>query len=147
MERYCTFAEKLYIGEGVKDAERIKWKLQHAAGTLSVYLLAEAPENRAELAVIHAGFLTQDYYKTHPLKVYGIAKGAQEAKELLVRISDEAARAGMTGALKAYLDTREGGSAEGLPGSVEEERVEGQSGAMDGACLNGQSGERENGEV
>ena len=107
MEHYCTFSGKLHIGEGIKDPARVKWKLQHAAGTVSVYLLAEAPENRAALAVIHAGFLTQDYYKTHPLKVYGIVNSANEAKDLLVRISDDAVRAGYPGALKAYLDARE----------------------------------------
>ena len=101
------FSEKLYIGEGIRDAARVKWKLQHAAGTVSVFLLAEAPENRGELAVIHAGFLTQDYYRTHPLKVYGIAHGAQEAREMLVKISDEAIANGYPGRLKAWLDARE----------------------------------------
>ena len=107
MERYCVFAKQLYIGDGIRDAERVKRKLKHAAGTVSVYLLAEAPENRAELAIIHAGFLTQEYYRTHPLKVYGIANGAEEARMLLVRISDEALQAGRPGELKAYLDARE----------------------------------------
>ena len=120
MERYCTFAEKLYIGEGIKDAERIKWKLRHGAGTVNVYLLAEAPENRDALAVIHAGFLTQDYYRTRPLKVYGIARGEGEAKDLLVQIANEANKAGMTGALKAYLDAREEGRIEGLYDRAEE---------------------------
>ena len=107
MERYCVFSKHLYVGEGIRDVSRVKKKLQLAAGTVSVYLLAEAPENREELAVIHAGFLTQDYYRTNPLKVYGIAHGRQEANDLLVRISDEALRAGKPGALKAYLDARE----------------------------------------
>lgn len=107
MEHYCRFSPKLYIGTGIRDAERVKWKLQHAAGTLSVFLLAEAPENRDELAIIHAGFLTQDYYRTHPLKVYGIVNGSREARELLVKISDEACANGCPGKLKAWLDRRE----------------------------------------
>lgn len=107
MDHYCVFSPKLYIGEGVKDVERVKWKLRHAAGCVSVFLLSEAPENRGELAVIHAGFLTQDYYRTHPLKVYGIAHGAQEARALLVKISDEACENGYPGQLKAWLDKRE----------------------------------------
>ena len=106
MERYCTFAQNLYVGDSVRNLKQVKWKLTHGAGQVSVFLLAEAPENHAELAVIHAGFLTQDYYRTRPLKVYGIANGRQEANELLVRISDEAVKAGYPGALKAYVDAR-----------------------------------------
>lgn len=105
-ERYCKFHPDLYVGARVKDVSRVKHKLTHGAGTLSVYLLVEAPEREDALAVIHAGFLQQRYYETHPLTVYGIAAGYSEAQELLVRISDEACAAGMPGALKAYLDSK-----------------------------------------
>ena len=105
-QRYCVFADQLYLGTRVQNPEEIRRKLSQGAGQISVYLVAEAPENRSALAVIHAGFLTQSYYADHPLKVYGIAKGYSEAQELIVRISDEACAAGYPGRLKEYLDGR-----------------------------------------
>ena len=105
-ERYCQFHPALYVGARVKHVSAVKRKLTHGAGMLSVYLIVQAPEREDALAIIHAGFLQQRYYETHPLTVYGIAAGYGEAQELLVRISDEACAAGMPGALKAYLDSR-----------------------------------------
>lgn len=112
-ERYCKFHPALYVGARVKHLAAVKRKLTHGAGMLSVYLIVQAPEREDALAVIHAGFLQQRYYETHPLTVYGIAEGYGEAQELLVRISDEACAAGMPGALKAYLDSRGGGEERG----------------------------------
>lgn len=105
-ERYCKFYPALYVGERVTHVASVKRKLTHGAGTLTVYLIVEAPEREDALCIMHAGFLQQRYYETHPLTVYGIAAGYSEAQALLVRISDEACAAGMPGALKAYLDSR-----------------------------------------
>lgn len=107
--RYCEFDPHLYLGARVRDAETIKRKLTRGAGQLTVYLIAVAPGMPERLAILHAANLKQKYYEDHPLHVYGIAEGYEEARDLIVQISDEAIRNGYAGEIKAYLDARETG--------------------------------------
>lgn len=82
----------------------IKWKLTHGAGQMTVYLITDAIGKGNQLAIMHCANLKQPFYRDRPMTVYGIAEGYEEARQMIVRISDEACRAGYTGQLKAYLD-------------------------------------------
>ena len=105
-QRYCQFYPYLYVGEGVRNVRLVKWRLVHGAGQLTVFLLAEAPGMPESLCLMHAANLKQAYYETHPLRVYGIARGEDEARRMLIAISDEAARCGYPGEIRRYLDER-----------------------------------------
>ena len=103
LKGYCTFYKNLYIGDSIRHAERVKWKLKHGAGQLSIYVITNTLSGQDQLEIVHCANLKQPYYKEHPALVYGIAKGYGEALELVRRISEEASNAGMDGELLPYL--------------------------------------------
>lgn len=81
---------KLYVSESIgKKANRIKWKISHNAGTVSVYVIALASNRQNLLDIIPAWNLMQKAYPKRDLKVIGLAKGYNEALELVRRIVDE----------------------------------------------------------
>jgi hypothetical protein len=53
---------------------------------------------------MNCAFLKQPYYAENPAYIYGIAGSRDEALELLVKISDEAVKAGFEGRVREYLD-------------------------------------------
>lgn len=107
---YCEFAPHLYLSDGINNLSKIKRKLTHGAGQLTIYVICRAPETENQIAVMHCANLKQSWYKTHPVYVYGIASGYEASRALLVRICDDAAREGFDDRLSEFLDLRTGGT-------------------------------------
>ncbi len=36
LKGYCSFYKKLYIGESIRHAEKVKWKMKNGVGQLSI---------------------------------------------------------------------------------------------------------------
>ncbi len=106
--RYCNFVEKLYIAPSIRRLPVVKWKLQHGAGQLRIYLLTAAANPADQFDMLHCGMLKQPYFRDHPVLVYGIASSYRELQDIVLRISEEAAASGMAGKLREYLDRKEG---------------------------------------
>lgn len=80
----------LYVGDSIAGkAKRIKWKINHNAGTVSVYVIAFASNHENLLDIIPAWELMQKRYSKRNIKIIGLAKGYEEALELVRRIVDE----------------------------------------------------------
>lgn len=80
----------LYVSESVGDqANRIKWRINHRAGTVRVYLIALASNPENLLDIIPAWNLQQKGYPAGNLKIIGMAKGYRDALELVRFIIDE----------------------------------------------------------
>ncbi|MBQ6735050.1 MAG: hypothetical protein IJR00_09090 [Lachnospiraceae bacterium] len=105
MKTCCILQPHLYVSENLRNAAYTKWRLKRG-GFPNVYLITEAPGMPGQLAMLHARMLQQAYYAEHPLRVYGIAKNKEDARQLLLRISDDAIAAGKAGELMKYLDGR-----------------------------------------
>jgi hypothetical protein len=81
----------LYVGDSITEkTNRIKWKINHNAGTVNVYVIAFAANRQNLLDIIPAWALMQKHYPKKDLKVIGLAGGYKEALELVRRIIDEA---------------------------------------------------------
>ena len=102
---FCSFSKNLYIGKSIKNDKLVKWKLKHGAGQFLIYVIAASEgDDGNQLEIMHCAFMKQKYYQRHPLHIYGIAGSYDEALEIIVKISDEADAAGMTGNLVGYLE-------------------------------------------
>lgn len=98
----------LYAGDSVTGKiKRIKWKINHNAGTVSVYVIAFPSNPDNLLDIIPARDLMQKAYPKKNMTIIGLAKGYGEALELVRRIVDDTYR--NTGAVdvKAYLKEAE----------------------------------------
>ena len=69
-----------------------------------MFCIQKALTDSDQLDIIHCAFLKHPFYLENPAYIYGIAGSYDEALELVVKISDEASRAGFEGKIKEYLD-------------------------------------------
>jgi len=93
--------ENFLAGESVKDPEKIKKKLNSGKPVLGIYLLT-----LAENPVIPAAMLIQkSFYGICP-KIIGMAKGKEEALEMVRSLIDEMYRETGTFATAEYIENR-----------------------------------------
>lgn len=79
--------DKLYVGESIKGKEaRIKWNINHNAGTISIYVIALASNPDNLLDMIPARELMQKGYPKQNLRIIGLAKGYDEGVEVITQI-------------------------------------------------------------
>ncbi len=100
---FCRFYKHLYWGESVKWHSLVKWKLLTGRGQFKIFCITEALGKSDQLEIVHCAFLRQLFYKAHPVMIYGIASGYDEAVDIILKISQEASNAGMDGRLIDYL--------------------------------------------
>ena len=98
--------EDYYVGEGIKDAEKTKKRIDAGKVALGVYLvtLSENPGNLLE--IIPSYMLIQKSYYAKCPEIIGMAKGNDEATDLAVDIVKNIY--GATGAfqVKEYFKNR-----------------------------------------
>lgn len=102
---FCEFYKKLYWGASVKKHTVVKWKLWHGSGQFGIFCITRATNGIDQLDIINCAFLKQPYFRQHPVYIYGIAGGYEEAVDIVLRISQEASIAGKDGKLLEYLDS------------------------------------------
>lgn len=113
--QFCEFDRRMYIGDGLRGKPKgllrllIRRRSTHRNFYLIYMDLETMRDGNGRLEVQHTSFLRNEYYRRHPIHVFGVAKTYEEAGELLVQISDEAAADGRTGDLAGFLMEREGG--------------------------------------
>lgn len=81
---------ELYTGDSIQGkTERIKWKIIHNAGQLQIYVIALAsnPENLFD--IIPSWELMQRHYPKRQMLIIGLAKGWDEAVEVVRQIITE----------------------------------------------------------
>ena len=99
----------LYVGDSIAGkANRIKWKINHRAGMLSVYVIAFASNEQNLLEVIPSWELMQKAYPgKQDMHIIGLAKGYDEALELVRRIIEETYQHTGTVDVCAYLKMKD----------------------------------------
>lgn len=97
--------DKLYIGDSIaKKADRIKWKINHNAGTIGVYVIAFASNPVNLLDIIPAYQLMQKSYPKKDMRIIGLAGDYYEALELVSNIVDEVYQATGDVKVRQYLE-------------------------------------------
>lgn len=101
----------LYASDSIGDkVSRIKWKISHNAGTVSVYVIAFASNQNNLLDIIPARELMQKSYPKKDMVIIGLAKGRKDALELVRHIIDETYQNTGTVDVRSYLGETEGSS-------------------------------------
>lgn len=83
------FYRRLYISDKIRYPNLVKWKLRHGAGQLSVYVIV-LPESSTMPEIIHSAFLGQPWYRDNPPWILGIARGREDAIDLVRRMIQDA---------------------------------------------------------
>ena len=99
--------DDLYVGESiVHKTNKIKWKIRHNAGQINIYVITLASGEKNLLDIIPSHELLQKGYPKKQLYVIGLAKGYDEAVDLVVQMAEEAYHETGGGDIRAYLKSR-----------------------------------------
>ena len=100
----------LYVGESIADkVDRIKWKINHNAGTIRIHVITLASNPKNIVDIIPARELLQKGYPKKDLRIIGIAGDYYEAVELVRRIVQETYDATGDADVRHYLKEIRGG--------------------------------------
>ena len=86
-----TWYDELYVGESiVHKTKRVKWKINHNAGQIGIYVIALPSNEKNLLDLIPAWELMQKHYPKKQLYIIGLAGDYDEAVTLAAMIVCEA---------------------------------------------------------
>lgn len=96
--------EPLYIGNNAKKkAEKYKKKLDQGKVLSDIFLITFSSGPEDQLEIIHSFYLIQNALYIRCPRIVGLAKGYEEALELVLQIAEETAAETGTGNIKDYL--------------------------------------------
>ena len=88
-----VWSEKLYIGsQAEKHVKKVQKKLQDGKAVLGYFLITRPSNNSNLLDILPTAELLFPYYKNQELLVYGLAKGKEEAENLVVSMLEDVYR-------------------------------------------------------
>lgn len=98
------FYKNLYLGDTIKNPNKIKRKIKHHAKQLKVFVILLA-SGSDQLEICHSILLEQPYYhkKENAPYIIGIAGNYEEAVALVCRITQETVAQNGDADLKRYL--------------------------------------------
>ena len=101
-----VWSERLYIGEQAKaDCRKLQKKLEKGKMTSDIFLITK-PSNENNLMDIHpANELLFPYHRNREIPVYGLAKGKNEALQLVLTILEDIYRETEGLSCKEYFET------------------------------------------
>lgn len=96
------FRENLYIPDDLKKLNSIKWKIKTGRGMLDIYLIV-FNHNSGKVEYFHNGLLKQRLLHMQDYDVIGLAQGADECQDIIIRILDDAYKATGSYNISDYL--------------------------------------------
>ena len=100
------FYRHLYVSDSIRNLEKVKWKLRHNAGQITIYIIALAKSDD-QRDIFHCSLLQQRFYDKKDLFVVGLASGYGEAVDMVVALTEKvAAETGGADIKKYILDHR-----------------------------------------
>ena len=101
-----VWSEKLYIGsQAEKHVKNVQKKLQNGKTVLGYFLITRPSNNSNLLDIIPTAELLFPYYRKQKLLVYGLAKGKEEAENLVVSMLEDVYRETDGLCCKEYFET------------------------------------------
>jgi len=92
----------MYVGEGIKNSEKIQWKLKHGAGMKDIYVISLS-NGGDQLDCTHCAYFKQKIFRENIGLIVGLAKGYGEAQGLIISMVEETVRETGGANVKEYL--------------------------------------------
>ena len=96
------FLKEMYIGMGIKNKQKVLWKLKHGAGMIDIYVISIA-NGKNQLECTLCSYFKQKAIREHVGLIVGLAKGYSEAQNLMVSMIEEAYRETGSANVKDYI--------------------------------------------
>ena len=96
------FLKEMYVGEGIKNKQKVLWKLKHGVGMVDIYVISLS-QGRDQLDCMNCSYFKQRAIRKHVGLIVGIAKGYIEAQNLIISMVEEALKETGKANVKEYL--------------------------------------------
>ena len=96
------FLKEMYVGEGIKNKQKVMWKLKHGAGMLDIYVISISNGND-QLDCMECSYFKQKAIRENVGLIVGLAKGYSEAQNLIVAMIEESMQETGSANVKEYL--------------------------------------------
>ena len=96
------FLKEMYVGEGVKNKQKVIWKLKHGAGMLDIYVISLSG-GRDQLDCMKCSYFKQKAIRNSVGTIVGLAKGYSEAQKLIITMIEESLQKTGSANVKEYL--------------------------------------------
>lgn len=96
------FLKEMYVGEGIKNRQKVLWKLKHGAGMVDIYVISLS-NGRDQLDCMKCSYFKQKAIRDNVGVIVGLAKGYSEAQKLIVSMIEEAFQKTGNANVKEYL--------------------------------------------
>ena len=96
------FLKEMYVGEGVKNKQKVMWKLKHGIGMLNIYVISLSNGND-QLECVNCCYFKQKVIRESVGTIVGLARGYLEAQQLMITMIEESIRETGSANVKEYL--------------------------------------------
>ena len=96
------FLKEMYVGEGIKNKQKVLWKLKHGAGMVDIYVISLSNGND-QLDCMKCSYFKQKAIRDSVGLIVGLAKGYSEAQNLILSMIEESLRETGSANVKEYL--------------------------------------------
>ena len=96
------FLKEMYVGEGIKNKQKVLWKLKHGAGMVDIYVISLSNGND-QLDCMKCSYFKQKAIRENVGLIVGVAKGYSEAQNLMISMIEESFRETGSANVKEYL--------------------------------------------
>ena len=96
------FLKEMYLGEGIKNKQKVMWKLKHGVGMVDIYVISLSNGND-QLDCMKCSYFKQKAIRDNVGLIVGLAKGYSEAQKLMISMVEEAFRETGSANVKEYL--------------------------------------------
>ena len=101
-EVVMRFLKEMYVGEGIKNKQKVLWKLKHGAGMVDIYVISLSNGND-QLDCMKCSYFKQKVIRDSVGLIVGLAKGYSEAQNLILSMIEESLRETGSANVKEYL--------------------------------------------
>lgn len=105
-KKYEVVSISLCGGKCIKKENKIIRKLKIGAGMIDVWVITEAANGEDQFDILSSAWLKQRAVRKKLPMIYGIAKGYEEAVDLVVQMAEETYRETGNGDILRYLKSR-----------------------------------------
>ena len=96
------FLKEMYVGNGIKNKQKVIWKLKHGVGMVDVYVISIS-NGSDQLDCTLCSYFKQKAIRENVGLVVGLAKGYSEAKDLIISMIEEALEKTGSANVKEYI--------------------------------------------
>ena len=102
MEVPVRFLKEMYVGEGIKNKQKVIRKLKYGAGMLDIYVISIS-NGKDQLDCTKCSYFKQKAIRDNVGLIVGLAKGYSEAQNLIVSMIEESLQETGSANVKEYL--------------------------------------------